>query len=489
MAILKGPDQMTGADLQETHPYHTKFLQDWKLRIAAYEGTQGLLSIGALAKHQRESDDNYQARMDEAYSFEYSKAVVNLFHCFLFEKEPTRDMKDMANDEIWQSFVEDCDLMGTPFYQYIKENQKYASVCGHVGILVNKPTVSVQTRAEELANGVRPYLSAYLPHNILDWRIERDENHHPFLAYLKLLDEDGLYHLWTPDEWEVWEHGEKKPNQKVGNVKATLVRHGVNPLKVIPFIWLLNGKTRYSLIGASDIGGVARIDAAIMRDNSHGQEVIKFGAFPMLRLPMSPAVDDDEEQDEDVGVTAVLEFDPKDGSDGKPDWLESKVLEPIEAILKWTERNIQEIYRSANAGGASAVETTTAKSGYALKMEFQQLNAQITAKALGCEKAELEIIRFFRMWQGMGDFGGSVEWPREFSIDDLATALQDALTAKTVVGSVEFNKVLAKRIVRNIMPYLDDKEYAAIDKDIDAGQIPVPEIGDKPDPDDGEDEE
>jgi hypothetical protein len=56
--------------------------------------------------------------------------------------------------------------------------------------LVDRPDTVVGTRAEELAQGIRPYTTIYTPENVLDWKYVRQSNGHYELEYLSLLEQD-----------------------------------------------------------------------------------------------------------------------------------------------------------------------------------------------------------------------------------------------------------------------------------------------------------
>ena len=71
-------------------------------------------------------------------------------------------------------------------------------------MILDKPKVTTNTRAEELEQDIRPYLSIVTPENVLDWNFERQLNGKYELNYLKIREEvdkqGGTYmRLWYPD--------------------------------------------------------------------------------------------------------------------------------------------------------------------------------------------------------------------------------------------------------------------------------------------------
>ena len=49
--------------------------------------------------------------------------------------------------------------------------QIWASVYGHVWVMLDKPKSTAGTKAEELAQDIRPYVTMFTPENVLDWNL------------------------------------------------------------------------------------------------------------------------------------------------------------------------------------------------------------------------------------------------------------------------------------------------------------------------------
>lgn len=480
---------LTLSALQETHEIYQNYRDEWAFLQAAYNGAKDLVAYGAIIQHERESEVNYDRRIDEAYGFSYSRSIVDLFNFYLFKEKVTRDLGSLAKDELWQLFQKDCNLDADEFDDFLLAAGKAASIQGQCGILVDKPNKLVDTRDEEKRGQMYPYVSLYKSLAILDWKYERDEFGKPQLVYLKLKDNEDLYRIWTLDKWEVWEEPDttttsspKISKDKESNSQAKMIDSGVNPLKEIPWVWVYNAKTGERGLGFSDITDIARIDASIMRNLSEIEEVITFGAFPMMRKPYKSQGQSSIQSDE-VGMAAILEFDPEN-PESKPDWLDAAVSEPISAILEVIGKKIEEIYRSANVGGMASMEVSTqAKSGTALKAEFQLLNAKLVAKGLLLEKAEREIVRLWLKWQNQSQWleDITIERAGTYEVENLAQSLENMMTAKTIVTkSPTFTKRLEKRTARLILSGEDDKIFDEIDKEIDTYEPPEFEYEEPP---------
>lgn len=459
-------------DLRRTHYIYKMYEDEWGFLQAAYDGAMELIAYGALFRHERESNENYKRRVDEAYGFSYSRSVVDLVNFYLFKEAVKRNLGKLADDDFWNKFTDDCNLDGDSLDEFLLEAGKASSVQGHIGVLVDKPNISLPTKQEEKDNNVYPYLSMYKPLAILDWSYDRDEYGRPVLIYLKLKDdEDDLYRVWTLNMWQIW--AEPDPDASEGSVlgssKAELIAEGVNPLGVIPWVWIYNGKTNKRGFGYSDITDISRIDGSIIRNLSQGEEIINYAAFPMLTRPWKLKGKQAMEEDE-VGPTAVIGFDPEH-PESKPSWLEAKVLEPISALFdKVIDRKIQEIYRSANIGGLQQTETSTSpKSGTALKSEFQLLNGKLVKKGKALERGEREIVWYWLLWQVMSDLFEeiNIERAETYEVENLAEDLENILTSTVIVQSKEFFRRIQKKVARLMLPNADDDDIAEVDKDID----------------------
>ncbi len=461
--------------LRATHALHAANVGEWQLLLASYEGVRSLVALSYVLKHERESDKNYQRRLRELFGFTYSRSIVDIFNFYLFKKPVKRAMGTLSQDPAWRAFTEDCDLQGTSFDELLTDMGRYASIYGFVGLLVDKPTAALPNRQAEIAARVYPYVAVYHPPAILDWKFERDAFNRPFLAFLKLLDDDGQYRLWWRDRWEVWVEPKAGDERTADDDKAILLAEGQNPLGEIPFVFLYNLKPVVKPIGVSDIHDIARIDLSIIRNLSQGEEIVNYGAFPMMRRPMREA---GKETRDETGPTAVLEFDPENPG-AKPDWLPAEVAQPLGAIGAWIERKIAEIYRSSNAGGMAATEIQTqARSGAAIKAEFQLLNSKLVQKAVNLEKSERKLLRYWLRWQGLEGLASEIkiERARTYEVENLAADLENALTSTTIVKSRTFTAQIQKQVARQMLPAADEELLGNIDREIEAAREALPQV-------------
>jgi len=457
---------MRKEELEEKHALYKVNIEEWQLYELAYNGGRPFIEYCLHRYSTKESLKNWAERQNDGFVFNYAKTIVDLFNYYLTETDTSRQLGGLEDDEQWKMFSKDADLMNSDFVNLIDETQKLSSASGSIGILVNKPGGIFKNVQDEIDSGAYPYVALYSLPNIYDWKIERNSRtHRPILTYLKLREEDGSYLLWWPNKWEHWELDKKTNTPKLRG-------ESTNPIGEIPFIWMPNVKrVKHSYLGVSDIVDISRIVSSIVRNLSCGEEVIKMAGFPMLRVPMedgsSPEEGDDDKQEE-VGVRAVHQFDPNYGDAAKPDWMPTEIAEPIEAILSWIDRKQNEIFRIAHLSGVAGQRTSNeAQSGLALRYNFRQLFSVLSKKSDNMVEAEYQIIRLWLKWQNKTELFQKIKISRskEFSIDDLAVALDNAFTSMRNMASKTFRVKLQMKVASMMLPDLTDDERQKIENE------------------------
>lgn len=445
--------------LLETNSLYDSHSEAWMLYETVNKSGEDLIEY-ALRKNRRESDKNHSERVEDGYVFNFAKAIIDIFSFYLLEKKVVRNLPGLAEDPLWKMFLKDADLHNTDYEILIREAQKYSSVYGSIGILVNKPGGVMATSQDAIDNGIYPYYSLYSPPNIYDWQWEKDEEtHRRQLVYLKLYQQNDRFLIWYRDRWELWGFPNKRDKPK-------LLKQGENQLGEIPFVWMVNIKDLlHPEIGISDMVDIAQIVVSIAQDLSCGQEIIKWAGFPMLREAAKPEGLDSDTEEVPVGHTAVMQFDPENPQ-SKPDWMPTEILEPIEAILKWIDRKTDEIYRVAHMSGVHGQRKSNneVSSGMALRYEFTQLNTVMNAKASNQVEAELQALRLWLKWQDKEDQFGEMEIKRstEFSIDDLAITLDNAIVSFKNVLSKRFRELMQRKIVEHSLPDISSDDFEKV---------------------------
>ncbi len=445
---------MTREELERTHPLYDAYLSEWEFFVRSYFGGRLYREGGYLLKHPFESTENHNRRRATAYYYNYCGPIVDIMVSHLFRKPPRRDFGSLASDPLFNAFLEDCDLEGTGFAQFMRDAQRFASIYGRVSIVVDKPRLNAGTLEEEIRGGIRPYLVLITPENLLDWRFTRLPSGRTVLDMVKIREEQGLFRIWTRRHWQVWllpERGE-----------PVLSDSGTHPLGEVPIVNLYNKKTGIRMLGLSDIQDIADINRNIYYLCSDAREIIENTAFPMLAIPYEKSGVEEKE----IGPRNILQFDPSEPN-ARPYWLEAP-HSSLSEIREWVRQDIAEIHRIAKLGGVRATQDRSQpQSGIALELEWQQLHAVLSEKADNLEEAERQLLRLWARWQGKR-FDGTVDYPDEFSVRDLDRELERAIKAISLgLESRTFRKELEKKVVDAVLPKLKAEVKTKILEEID----------------------
>lgn len=430
-------------ELKKCHASVNKMRKTWTKYLAAFEGYDSLKQSGYFTRHERESEDNYTHRLDSGYGPNYSAAVISVFDYYIRQSNRTRNFGDQSKDPLFLIFLENVDYYGTDYQTFFDSNRKSAAILGAVGILIDCPKTKTANIQESVDKKLYPYFSSYDALHILDWKYERNEDGRPDLVYLKLLDENQVYRIWTKTMWAEYEI--KVDGSKTG---FTLLGSGKNELKEIPFATLKNDISK-TITATSDLKDVVDIDISIYRNIMAIEEIIDLSAFPMMRKPMKRRGGSVEE--DRTGVSAVLEFDPT-YPDGKPDWLKSEAKDPIEAIQEYMAWKITEIYRIAMLS-ESSTSKKSAESGYALQIRKDLLQSALTTKSKMQAECEKTCVRIWLKWLDRESQFEEMSWQlaHNYSVDMIKTTLESAIMSNTIVKSSRFSQELQKKIARQVL--------------------------------------
>jgi hypothetical protein len=455
---------MTKKELLAVHPTYTKFIKEWKFFINSYLGGKFYRDGDYLLKHPFESTKNYKRRKEIAYYYNYCAPIVDLFTSYLTKDQPKRSYGELSKEVVpprqpktlFDSFWWDVDFNGTNFEQFMREAQRYASIYGLISIIVDKPSVKVETQAQALEEDIRPYLSIITPENILDWKYVRLPNGKMTLDTIKIKEGDGQYRIWTRNDWELWEIT-TKDKAPISKGKGT---HGLGR---IPIVDLYNKKSLIRRVGVSEIQDIADINKNIYYFCSDAKEIIENTAFPMLAMPEEKGGADPEVV---TGTQNIIDFDP-DSPNGKPFWLEPP-HSSLQEIREWIQQDAQEMVRIAKMGGLRNTETSVQPwSGVSIEAQERQLYSSLAEKASNAEQAELDILKLYAEWEEE-EFTGNIEYSRSFATRDLTTSLTNAIQAGTArVNSLTFEKERQKKIVDAATPGLEETDRDQIFKEID----------------------
>ncbi len=449
----------------DTHKDYRETINNWEYFIRSYNGGYDYTIGQYLNRYNLELDNEFNQRLANTPCDNHCKNIIQIYSSFLFRVKPSRDFGSMSEEPSLESFLKDADLEGNSFNNVIKQAQNYASIYGHCFMILDKPTIQTRTRADELNQDIRPYISIVTPENVLDWNFKREVNGKYYLDYLKIreeVDKDGgtYFRIWYPDRIDtLYQKDQQDPS---------IIDTADNLIGKIPAVILYNSKSHKRGIGQSDLTDIADLQKSIYNEYSEIEQLIRLTNHPSL--VKTPSVN------ASAGAGAVIEMPDEIEPNLKPYLLQPSGAN-LNAIMDSIQHKVEAINRIAHTG---AIRTTKQQvsSGIALQTEFELLNARLSEKADNLEIAEEQIFRLYALFQNV-NYDGEINYPDSFNIRDYATDLQFFSMAKAMnLQSPTFNKEVDKEIVRAVIDD-DDKltqAFDEIDGQAEVGQFTQDEV-------------
>ena len=449
--------------LVELHPDYDRKMNDWNFHYRSYLGGQDYENGYFLHRYILETEEEYLKRAEFTPLDNHCRNVVQIYSSFLFRVPPTRNFGSLTGDPQLEQFLMDADFDGRMYNNVIREAQVNASIYGTCWLIVDKPNSNAKTRAEELSQDIRPYISVYTPENVTNWKYERASNGRYYLTSLTVVEDmmgkDAIVKVWTPEDITTY----KVEEFTIGYAtkKPTKIDEQENALGIIPAVCLYNQRTSKRGIGISDLSDVAELQKSIYNDYSEIEQLIRLSNHPSLvKTPNVEA---------SAGAGSVIEM-PEDLAPELKPYIIQPSSQSLESIMKTIDTKVQAIDRITHMGAVRGTEKTV-NSGIALQTEFQLLNARLSEKADYLQNTEEQIFDLYAKWQGT-TFDGEIIYPDSFDLRDYASDLQFLQQAKASgVISDTFIKEVDKQIARAVVD--DDEKIADIDAEIDAKPRPI----------------
>lgn len=417
---------------------YTEYQDQWQYLYESYIGGEDYKNAKHLVKYQLETQAEYAARLRSAVLQNHCSSVIAIYSSFLFRNPPKRMWANFEGMPEIDAFLYDADKDGRSFDSFMKDCSSYSSVFGHVWVVVSKPNVGAVSRAEEIAIGVRPYVSMLTPLVVLDWNYERSADGHYHLDYFKYI-EDVNGSVTTMKEWtpEVI----KTTIVDTENLKVMETTVETNELGHLPIVCVYNKRSLVRGLGISDITDIADAQRFIYNMVNEIDQSVRLDSHPSLAKTESTLAG--------AGAGSIIQM-PDDLDPGLKPFIIQASGANIDNILKTIEQTVESIDKQANIG---AVRTTAARnmSGVAMETEFSLLNARLSEKGTQLALAEEEILKHFGHYYGM-EWEGLTLYPNSYNIRNRHSDLDMLLKAATApVNSAEYRKEIARQVAALIV--------------------------------------
>ena len=423
-------------------------IQRWKFYSDSYNGGNNYRDGQYLVKYTLESPSEFSERLSNTALDNHCKAIIDTYNSFLFRLPPKRDYGSLEDDPQVDAFHNDADLDGQTFNSFMKQVSQVAAIYGHAWVMVDKPTTIVNTRAEELQQEIRPYVSLFSPENILDWSYKRNINGKYQLQYIKILESFTsravYYKEYFQDRIETWKENLNIRTNTNTNKKRELIESIPNKLDIIPIICVYSHRSNKRAVGLSDISDISDIQRSIYNELSELEQIIRISNHPSLVKTA--------DVEASAGAGSIITIPNELDASLKPYLIQPSGAN-IDSLLNSINEKVESINRIAHLGGKRATKLTS-MSGIAMETEFQLLNAKLSEKADNLELAEEMIWRLFALWQNKV-WDGVIDYPNNFNVNDKFKTLQMLELASKIKPS---NAALLKHMDIMIANVLVDDE-------------------------------
>ncbi|KAB2833539.1 MAG: hypothetical protein F9K51_03390, partial [Candidatus Dadabacteria bacterium] len=149
-------DNLTKSVLRK-HPQYQKMAGVYKFFEDSYKGGSDYVGANNLFKHTFEDAEGHKDRKLRAYFYNYCAPIVHAYNSFIYRQKIQRDYGNLANDELFQMFIEDADKQGNSYDEIVRNSSNWASVTGIQFWLIDKPGEKAATKKDELEQELYPY--------------------------------------------------------------------------------------------------------------------------------------------------------------------------------------------------------------------------------------------------------------------------------------------------------------------------------------------
>ena len=429
--------------LQSVHRHYTDhaFKADYLYR--SYVGGQEYRDGEYLTRYYGEDNDSqqnlYLKRLNSTPLNNYVKTTVDIYRSFLFREYPIRTLGTLNTNPLVSQWMRDIDQEGQGIDSFMKTVNDMAMVMGNVFVAVDKPAYRVETQAQEIAMGIRPYATVYTPGNVLDWNYHRQLNGKRVLDYIKVIESNSRTHAhiteWYPDA--IYRYVVVKDD--TGQMDAIQnYEEYENPLGYVPFVNYAPIPSPVKGVGYSLVEDVADLQKFIYNLYSEAEQAVRINGHPTLVKTAATNAT--------AGAGSIITM-PEDLDPGLTPFLLQPTGTTIQSILDTIEKTVEAIQRTTHT---SAVQGTKGSpmSGVALQTERQLLNAKLSDIADSLEETEYKIWRIWSDWSGIQlpvDF--AIDYVDTFDIRDTHSEMELYRKAAEIVPHDVFQEYIHKDVV------------------------------------------
>ena len=371
------------------------------------------------------------------------------------------------------ALLKDADREGTPFNEFMKQVMIWGSVYGLVWVILDKPSSTAYTKADEINGGIRPYLRFYTPLDVTDFEFTPKPTGEYELTWFEVQEQ------YTTREGDVkimrqWSKESVVTSTTIG--KETQTTTIKNPIGRIPATPHYNKKSLTRGLSTSDLQDIAGLQISIYNDLSELSQMIRGANHKTLVKNINDQASS--------GAGGVIIMDP-DTPAGKLPYLLQADASALTGLLNTIDKKTEMVNRMAHLTPVRTYRKQTI-SAVAIETEFQILNTLLADKAAQLQLTEYRIFDHFCAWEAIdgAKTGFEVNYPTHFELRDKQADLnfiKAAREAAALINSATLQTELNKQLARIALP--NDDLIEKIDKELGRAKgvdvkpkAPIPQV-------------
>ncbi len=297
-----------------------------------------------LQQEPRELDESYDNRLARSVCPPFYQRLERML-AGMMTRKPVRlnDVPDVIREQLF-----DVDLQGNDLNVWTYETARKMIRYGHVGVLVDAPSVE---------QGGRPYWVSYTPREILGWRSEVIDGQQKFIQ-LRLLEKvfepEGLYGEVEVEQIRLLTPGKFEIHRRNDNGDFVIYEDGTTTLDEIPFSVAYSN--RYNLMESRPpMEDIAELNLKAYQVQSDLDNQLHISAVPMLAFYGFPSA----AEEVSAGPGEAIAF----PAEGRAEYIEpgGKSYEAQFKRLEQLASQINELGLAAVLGQKLSAETAEAK--------------------------------------------------------------------------------------------------------------------------------
>ncbi len=452
---------------------YTANTDDWKMFEASYKGGRAWKEMNYLYQYINETSAQLQERVKQTPLENHCEGVVSTYSGFIWRDPPKRNLGTLNNNVPLNALLKDADREGTPFNEFMKQVMIWGSVYGLVWVILDKPSSTAYTKADEINGGIRPYLRFYTPLDVTDFEFTPKPTGEYELTWFEVQEQ------YTTREGDVkivrqWSKESVVTCTTIG--KETQTTTIKNPIGRIPATPHYNKKSLTRGLSTSDLQDIAGLQISIYNDLSELSQMIRGANHKTLVKNINDQASS--------GAGGVIIMDP-DTPAGKLPYLLQADASALTGLLNTIDKKTEMVNRMAHLTPVRTYRKQTI-SAVAIETEFQILNTLLADKAAQLQLTEYRIFEHFCAWEAIdgGKTGFEVNYPTHFELRDKQADLnfiKVAREAAALVNSATLQTELNKQLARIALP--NDDLIEKIDKELGRAKgvdvkpkAPIPQV-------------